>query len=69
VRPSSRSERRKARADASVWRRGAPRVGQKAERSRLVRREDIALFTEMSGDRNPLHDDEDAARKSRFGEI
>jgi acyl dehydratase len=46
-----------------------PRVGQKAERSRLVRPEYIALFTELSGDRNPLHYDEDAARASRFGEI
>ena len=53
----------------SAWRRGPPRVGQKAERSRLVRREDIALFTEISGDRNPLHYDEAAARTSRFGEI
>src|SRR5262245_31878900 len=53
----------------SAWRRGPPRVGHKAERSRLVRREDIALFTEISGDRNPLHYDEAAARASRFGEI
>jgi acyl dehydratase len=52
-----------------VWRRGAPRVGQKAERSRLVRPEFIALFTELSGDRNPLHYDEAAAKASRFGEI
>ena len=49
--------------------RGRPRVGQRAERSRLVRPEDIRLFTEMSGDRNPLHYDEAAARASRFGEI
>jgi len=44
-------------------------VGQKAERSREVRREDIVLFTAMSGDRNPLHYDVAAARASRFGEI
>ncbi len=56
-------------AETSVWRRGAPHVGQRAERSRLVRPEYIALFTEMSGDRNPLHYDEAAARVSRFGEI
>ncbi len=55
--------------EAVVWRRGAPAVGQRAERSRLVRPEYIALFTEMSGDRNPLHYDEAAARASRFGEI
>jgi len=52
-----------------VWERGAPRVGQTAERSRLVESEDIRLFTEISGDRNPLHYDEAAAAASRFGEI
>ena len=54
---------------SSVWSRGIPRVGQRAERSRVVKPEYIALFTEMSGDRNPLHYDEAAARASRFGEI
>lgn len=53
----------------SVWERGAPRVGQTAERSRLVESKDIRLFTEISGDRNPLHYDEAAAAASRFGEI
>jgi len=56
-------------AQDSVWKGKTPSVGQRAERSRLVRREDIVLFTEMSGDRNPLHYDETAARASRFGEI
>jgi acyl dehydratase len=56
-------------AQISAWRGKSPSVGQRAERSRLVRREDIVLFTEMSGDRNPLHYDETAARASRFGEI
>jgi acyl dehydratase len=56
-------------AAAVVWRRGAPKVGERAERSRLVRPEYIELFTEISGDRNPLHYDEAAARASRFGEI
>jgi acyl dehydratase len=46
-----------------------PRVGQKAERSRRVEARDIQLFTEISGDRNPLHYDETAAKASRFGEI
>lgn len=53
----------------SVWHRGTPRVGQRAERSRLIKAEDIVLFTEISGDRNPLHYDDEAARRSRFGEI
>ena len=42
-------------------------VGQKASRTRRVRREDIALFTELTGDRNPLHYDAEAASRSRFG--
>lgn len=52
-----------------AWVDRRPRVGQRAERSRVVRSEDIRLFTEMSGDRNPLHYDEAVARASRFGEI
>jgi acyl dehydratase len=58
-----------AQVGMTAWRRGAPRVGQRAERSRTVRPEDIVLFTEISGDRNPLHYDEAAANASRFGEI
>jgi acyl dehydratase len=46
-----------------------PEVGEKARRTRTVRREDIALFTELTGDRNPLHYDEGAATRSRFGGI
>ena len=52
-----------------VWPRGAPKVGQRAERSRTVSPRDIERFTEISGDRNPLHYDEAAARATRFGEI
>ena len=48
----------------------APReVGQTARRSRTVRERDIELFTELSGDRNPLHYDEEAAARSRFGRL
>jgi acyl dehydratase len=46
-----------------------PFVGQIAELSRTVGDNYIALFTEISGDRNPLHSDEAAAKASRFGEI
>ena len=49
-----------------VWPNGMPEVGQKAQRSRLVAARDIELFTEISGDRNPLHYDEEIARKTRF---
>lgn len=46
-----------------------PFVGQTAQLSRTVSDRDILLFTEISGDRNPLHYDEAAAKASRFGEI
>jgi acyl dehydratase len=45
------------------------KVGDTARRSRQVSARDIELFTEMTGDRNPLHYDEDLARRSRFGRI
>ena len=44
-------------------------VGDKASRSRRVRAEDIRLFTEMTGDENPLHYDEELASRSRFGRL
>jgi len=45
------------------------RVGERAMRSRVVSTRDIELFTELTGDRNPLHYDEDRASSSRFGGI
>src|SRR6266536_4444758 len=47
--------------------RGMPREGAAAERSKTIGQQDIALFTELTGDRNPLHFDEDMARESLFG--
>jgi acyl dehydratase len=44
-------------------------VGQTARRTRTVAARDIELFTELTGDRNPLHYDEAAATQSRFGGI
>jgi acyl dehydratase len=44
-------------------------VGDTAARTRPVRERDIELFTELTGDRNPLHYDRKAAAASRFGGI
>ena len=51
------------------WHNGAPQVGDVAEMQRTVTATDIERFTQISGDRNPLHYDLEAARASRFGEI
>jgi len=40
-------------------------VGDRARRSRTVTARDIELFTELSGDRNPLH--YDATVRERAG--
>lgn len=53
----------------SAWNERIPRVGDAAERSRTVTAEDIRRFTAMSGDRNPLHYDEEVAAASQFGQI
>jgi acyl dehydratase len=52
-----------------AWPRGAPQVGAIAERSRTIAARDIELFTEISGDRNPLHYDLEAVKATKFGEI
>jgi hypothetical protein len=44
-----------------------PPVGSIARRSRKVSQRDIELFTELTGDRNPLHYDEQLAASTRFG--
>jgi acyl dehydratase len=44
-----------------------PKVGDTARRRREVTERDIELFTKLTGDRNPLHYDEELARRSRFG--
>jgi acyl dehydratase len=45
------------------------RIGDSASRSRVISARDIELFTELSGDENPLHYDADLAGRSRFGGI
>ena len=55
--------------DGSAWPNGAPTVGQQASMSREIRPEYIELFSEISGDRNPVHYDQAVAAASPFGEI
>ena len=45
------------------------RVGQTATRSMLVTAEMVRAYAEITGDRNPLHFDEDFAAKTSFGRL
>ncbi len=42
-------------------------VGQTAEYSKTVTSDDVMSFAKITGDFNPVHVDEDAAAKTRFG--
>jgi acyl dehydratase len=46
-----------------------PKPGTTARRSRQITHRDIELFTEISGDHNPIHYDESVAAMSRFGRV
>src|SRR6476620_514094 len=46
---------------------GKPKVGAIAERARQPSMRDVARFSEMTGDRNPLHSDAALASESPFG--
>jgi acyl dehydratase len=48
---------------------GKPQVGTKAERRRTTRASDVIAFSDMTGDRNPLHYDEPLATRSIFGRL
>ena len=55
-----------------IWTRtlqGKPAIGAHAERSRRTSMRDVELFTEITGDRNPLHYDEAMAAVSPFGSL
>jgi acyl dehydratase len=54
---------------SDAWPNGIPHVGQTAERTRTIGPKDIELFTEISGDKNPLHYDLEAVKATKFGEI
>jgi acyl dehydratase len=42
-------------------------IGQSAEYSKVVSDEDVKSFAKITGDFNPVHVDEEAAAKTRFG--
>jgi len=44
------------------------KVGDRAEFEKTITAEDIQSFARVTGDTNPLHSDQDYARKTRFGE-
>jgi acyl dehydratase len=48
---------------------GKPAVGAQAERRRVTRASDVIAFSDMTGDRNPLHYDQEAAARSVFGRL
>jgi 3-hydroxybutyryl-CoA dehydratase len=43
------------------------KIGDKARLSKTISDEDVKLFATISGDFNPLHLDENFAKKTRFG--
>jgi len=47
--------------------RGRPEVGATAERTRQTSMNDVMMFSEMTGDMNPLHHDSALAAASPFG--
>jgi acyl dehydratase len=55
--------------EQNVWPAGAPEVGQKAELTREVLKQDIEMFTAISGDCNPLHYDEKLAKETKFAGV
>jgi len=46
---------------------GRPAIGAHAERSRTTTMRDVEMFTEMTGDKNPIHYDVELATNSPFG--
>ena len=51
------------------WPDSAPNLGDRASLRRTVEPKDIVRFTEISGDRNPLHYDAELAARTRFGTL
>lgn len=43
-------------------------IGQKFSLNKLVTNEDVLMFSEVTGDKNPLHLDDEYAKTTMFGE-
>lgn len=48
---------------------GKPQQGASVTRTRTTSMRDVEMFTEMTGDRNPIHYDEALAKASPFGKL
>lgn len=46
-----------------------PELGQTASRSLTLTAEHVKLYAQITGDRNPLHFDEDFTSKTKFGRL
>lgn len=46
---------------------GKPRLGATAQRTRTTSMRDVEIFTELTGDRNPIHYDAELAADTPFG--
>jgi acyl dehydratase len=44
-------------------------VGQRARRTKTVTAQDVDLYADITGDRNPLHFDPEFAARTRFGRL
>ena len=49
--------------------RGKPALGARAQRRRVTTADDVACFTSITGDRNPLHYDSALAERTTFGRL
>jgi len=48
---------------------GKPGLGAMAQRTRTTSMRDVEIFTELTGDRNPIHYDAKLAESTPFGEL
>jgi len=48
---------------------GRPEIGASAERRRMTRASDVIAFSDMTGDRNPIHYDKELAARTVFGRL